>query len=131
MPNKELQSQVIKEVMGVALEIDGKLRRDRRRRAATAVAIEVATENWSSLYAHTDPDEVKTSLTAFITPKVKERLWARKKEDEALGFVFVITASMIFTWVLQAIIVTAVAALVNWWIQSRLDNEKKLLEISQ
>lgn len=128
MIDSELKRSVVDEIIGLAENSEPVLRKDLRRRAAVKMAIETAIENWNPMFRYEDEEHVRKELTARIKPIVRQKLL--KSKDETFGIVFVITASMIFTWVLQAIIVTAVAALVNWWITSRLDRERTLEKLT-
>ena len=123
----EAKAAVIADVMGYACADDQTLNTDPNRRKLARIAVEVAIEQWQTAYVNMTPEQVKQDLAKSIKPAVRKRL--RERKDD-FGFVFVITMSMIFTWVLQAIIVTAVAALVNWWINRKLERHKILQDLS-
>lgn len=123
----QAKADVIAEVMGAACAADPSLNHDPNKRKLARIAVEVSIENWKTGYVNMTPEQVKQDLSAAIKPAVRKRL--RDRRDD-FGVVFVITMSMIFTWILQAVIVTAVAALVNWWINRKLERHKLLQDLS-
>jgi len=130
MNDAEEKSQIVSEVYRMASwSGDPKdTSRLRKHRKAIELATETGIDKWLPDYEGMEPEVVKCHLAERIKPIVLQRMKERKQD---YGFIMVITMGMLFTWILQAIVVTAVAALVNWWITRKLENGQKLSRLCE
>lgn len=86
---------------------------DCRRNSAKARKIaEIAVDSWEPRFEAMSVPEIKSALTHSVKRKMRDR------RDE-FGFVMVITMGMIFTWIIQAMVVTIVATLIQRWLRDK------------
>ena len=110
---------VVTEVLGPCMTASDHAR---RKPKVARLALAIAIESWDPVFEHCDPEFVRKTLVNRVKPQLAQRM----KDDPEIGFIMTITLSMIFGWIMQAIIVTAVAQLVIWWLNRKLERGKLL-----
>lgn len=80
----------------------------------------MALDSWEPRFEAMSESEIKQALTRSVKAKIRDR------RDE-FGFVLVITMGMLMTWVIQALVVSIIAALVQRWFRDK-DSMRKVVQ---
>lgn len=93
--------------MACAASDDCKRNSDKARKIA-----EIAVDSWEPRFEAMSEAEITRELKRSVRRKMRDR-------SDEFGFVMVITMGMLMTWVLQALVVSVIAALVQRWFRDK------------
>ena len=106
---QKARQELIGDVMSAACAASD----DCRRNVAKAHKIaEIAVDSWEPRFETMSEAEITRELKRSVRRKMRDR-------SDEFGFVMVITMGMIMTWILQALVVSVIASLVQRWFRDK------------